>query len=88
MTTWATFQVFDEGTPVFARYSKPCDSFDSREDNLGVIERFICLLYDRASTVEDVNDCQRKVLTYRGRSVDDIPPTRDGLVQHIQRAIY
>ena len=80
--------MFDEGTPVFARYSKPCHSFDSREDSLGVIERFICLRYYRASTVEDVNDRRQKVLTNRGRSVDDIPPTRDGLVQHIQEAIY
>ena len=38
--------------------------------------------------MEDVNDCQKKFYTNYGRSVDDIPPTRDALVQHIQRAIY
>ena len=88
LTAWATWQVFDEATPVFARYSKTYHSFDPHEDSVWVIERFTCLLYDRASTVEDVNNCWQKFFTNRGQSVDDIPPTRDALVQHIRRAIY
>ena len=87
-TAWAAWQVFDEATPVFARYSKPCHSFDPQKDSVQVIERFTCLLYDRASTVEDINDCRQKLFTNRGRSVDDIPPTRDVLIQHIKRAIH
>ena len=88
LKAWATWQVFDEATLVFARYSKPCHSFNPHKDSVHIIERFTCLVYDRTSTVEDVNDCQKKLYTNYGRSVDDIPPTRDALVQHIQRAIY
>ena len=88
LTAWATWQVFDEATPVFARYSKPCHSFDPHEDSVQVIEMFTCLLYGRASTVEYVNDCPRKIFTHRGQSVNNIPLTRYALVQHIRRAIY
>ena len=88
LTAWATWQVFDKATPLFPRYSKPCHGFDPHKDNVRVIERFTCLLYDRVSTVEDVNDCRRKLFTNRGQSVDGIPPTRDALVQHIRRAVY
>ena len=83
LTAWATWQVFVEATSMLAIYSKPCHSFDPHEDSVRVIRRFTCLLYDRASTVENVNGCRRNYFTNRGRSVDDIPPTRDALVQHI-----
>ena len=88
LKAWATWQVFDEATLVFARYSKLCHSFNPHKDSVHIIERFTCLVYDRTSTAEDVNDCQKKLYTNYGRGVDDIPPTRDALVQHIQRAIY
>ena len=38
---------------------------------------------DKTTTVEDVNDCRRKLFKNRVQSVDDIPPSRDALVQHI-----
>ena len=84
---WATWQVLDEGTPVFARYSKPCHSFNPYKDSVQVIERFTCLRYDGASAVEDANNCPRKLFTNRGRSVDDIPLTSIALVQHIRGAL-
>ena len=88
LKAWATWQVFDEVTVVFVRYSKPCHSFSPHKDSVQVIERFTCLVYDRTSTVEDVNDCQQKLYINYVQSVDDIPPTRDALIQHKQQAIY
>ena len=83
LTAWAAWQVFDEATPMFTRYSTPCHSPDPHEDSVQVFDGFTCLLYYRASTVEDDNNCRRKFFKSRGRSVDEFPATRDALAQHI-----
>ena len=57
------------------------------EDDVSLIERFVILLYDVTSSVSDINTCRRELFTRKGRSVENIPPTKDALSQHIRRAM-
>ncbi|KAG7162906.1 hypothetical protein Hamer_G025061, partial [Homarus americanus] len=55
---------------------------------LSTLERFIVLLYDRTSTCCDVNVLRKKLFSRKSRSLEDLPPTRAALEQHIKRAAY
>ena len=57
------------------------------DDEMRVLERFVILLYDRASTCSDINECRRILFTKKGRTVEAIPPTKDALKLHIFRAM-
>lgn len=52
---------------------------------LGIIQRFVVLLYDSRSKLTSVNDC-RWTLFKKDRAIEAIPPTLDALEQHIKRA--
>ena len=52
-----------------------------------VLERYVVLLYHKTPNLSDVNSCRRELFC-NGRSIDDIPPTREALLQHIQRSGY
>ena len=46
------------------------------------------LLYDRTSSLEDINQARKHLFAQKGRSIENIPPTKAALVQHIKRAVY
>jgi len=49
---------------------------------------FTILLYDRTSSVVNVDEPRKQLFTKKGRAMDAIPPTRAALVQHNQSALY
>ena len=51
------------------------------------IERFVVLLYDRSRESLRVNAARKALFTWKGRSIDNIPPS-SALQQHIKRAAY
>ena len=55
---------------------------------MNIIERYIVLLYDRTSKLGDVNECRRVLFAKKGRSNENLPPTKDALIQHVKRAVY
>ena len=57
------------------------------DDAMNIIERFVVLLFDRTSTCDKVNDARRKLFP-RKNSVEQIPPTRAALMEHVKRAVY
>jgi len=59
------------------------------EDNcMAVIERFVVLLYDQTSTIEEVNQAGKDLFSKKARSLENIPPTRATLEQHTMRAVF
>ena len=48
----------------------------------------LILLYDRTSSLEDINQAKKHLFAQKGRSIENIPPTKAALVQHIKRAVY
>ena len=55
---------------------------------IGPLERFGVLLYDRTSSLEQVNDVRKQLFTQNGRAIDALPPTRGALIEHAKRAAY
>ncbi|KAG7172794.1 hypothetical protein Hamer_G007036 [Homarus americanus] len=82
----ATCNAFPEVTTAFLSLaSTPSELPDGV---LSTLERFIVLLYDRTSTCCDVNVLRKKLFSGKSRSLEDLPPTRAALEQHIKRAAY
>ena len=63
------------------------DTRDIRDEDLKNLEHYVVLLYDRSSSLEEVDDCRRSLFTTKGRNIESIPPTKDALIQHSRRAL-
>ncbi|KAK3746528.1 hypothetical protein QZH41_007370 [Actinostola sp. cb2023] len=55
---------------------------------LAVIERFIILLYDRTSNLTEVNMARQYLFSKKSRNLENIPPTKEALLQHIKRSAF
>jgi len=85
LTAWETWNVYNEVTEAF--YDLSCKpSLELIEHYSPQIERFIVLIYDRASESENVNDARKYLFTQKGRSMDAIPPTQSSLLCHVKRS--
>lgn len=62
-------------------------SGELEQDDFDMIQRYVVLLYDRASPCTDVNTCGRMLFTAKGKDVEQMPPTEDALKQHLLRAM-
>ena len=58
------------------------------EESINEIERFVVLLYDRTSNLSTVHAARQHLFSRGSRSLENIPPTRAALIQHIKRAVY
>lgn len=72
-------------TDVFLRLSTPPCHLISADR--AVLERFVVLLYDKASNCLDMNSARRYLFTKKGRQIESIPPTSEALLQQIERAV-
>ena len=82
---WDTWKTFDEVTLAFCALASTPSSVDGP---LEVQERFVVLLYDRASTEEKVNAARKQLFSHKGRSMDCLPLTQAALVERTRRAAY
>ena len=55
---------------------------------MSVLERFVVLLYDKTSDQVSVNDARKQLFTQKSRSMENKPPTKGSIVQHIKHASY
>lgn len=53
-----------------------------------IVERFVVLLYDRASTKNRVNEACQQLFAQKETGLDAIPPAQAALLQHTKRAAY
>ena len=67
-------------------HSQP--TIEDVNDNMAVIERFVCLMYHSATSRIEVNKCCRHLFTKKGRPLEGLPPTAEALHQHTLRAVY
>ena len=52
------------------------------------IERFVVIMYDCTSAIQNVNDARQKLFAQQGRLLENIPPTSAALRQHLLRAVF
>lgn len=53
-----------------------------------LIKRFVVLMYDRVSEASTVNEARKQLFTQKSRAIENLPPTKAVLVQHIKRTCY
>lgn len=76
-TARSTWKSYPEVTPAL-RLSKACVS-----RILPTLERFVVLIYDRCSTENGVNSARQTLFAQKNREIENIPPTKDALPQHV-----
>ena len=54
------------------------------DDCMGETERFVALLYSRTSQLLTVNAARKQLFSYRNRKLENLPPTRAALYQHVK----
>ena len=52
-----------------------------------VVEQFVVLLYERTSEITNVNEARRRLFPKK-KMLDNIPPTKAALEQHLKRAVF
>jgi len=54
-----------------------------KDEDAAMLECFTILLYNRTSTIINIDSTCHELLTKKGRPMDALPPTKVALVQHI-----
>ena len=85
-TAWEVWKSLPEITEVFKRLSATPD--EVTEADLKELERYVVLLYSRTSQLTDVNEARKHLFSYCNRKLENIPPSRAALLQHVKRAAY
>ena len=84
-SAWLTWKAMEDITSTFLDLINNPSNVDK---NMPAIERFVIVLYDRTSSELDVNHARKVMFAQKGRELERIPPTRDALMLHLQRAVY
>ena len=85
-TGFDIWKSFIEVTPSFSTLLT--DPSELNNDCMSVLEAFFVLLYDRTCTETTVNLARKHIFTTKGRSTDNLPPTRAALLHHTKQAVY
>ena len=83
---WVTWKSFPEVTEAFVELVSVPNELT--EQSMLLIERFVVLMYDRTSETMEVNEARKQLFTQKSRTLENIPPTKAALEQHIKRACY
>ena len=86
---WETWNFFSEATESFLHpVTNPCHPLSSESREFKVIEQFTCLMYDRNTSCEKVNDLRKDLFPRKVQMMQNLPPTQAALIQHTNRSIY
>lgn len=85
-TAWDVWNVYPALTPVLTTLMEMPDVVVD-DACMSTIERFVTLMYDRTSSLSKVNEVRQELFCKKARTLENIPPTRASLVQHVHRAV-
>ncbi|XP_071958245.1 uncharacterized protein [Antedon mediterranea] len=84
--TWNSFPAVTEAFLFMAHH--PFKSLGVNSSQFQLLEEFTCHLYDKTSTLRSVTKLRQDLFSRKARTMDNIPPTQDALLQHSNRSIY
>ncbi len=87
-SAWDTWNVLPEMTDALAHLSNNPPQDRIPDQCMCLVERFVVVMYDRASEAEKVNAARQQLFSKGSRALENIPPTQAALTQHTRRAIY
>ena len=53
-----------------------------------LVERYTVVIYDKSSSLEHVNEARRELYCKNNRTMENLHPTQEALLQHAKRATY
>ena len=86
-TAWDVWKSFPAITTTFQNLSF-FETISISDTDMKQLERFTTLLYDRSSSFTDINAFRKHLFTKKGRTIENLPRTRDALIQHVKRALF
>ena len=88
-TAWEAWRCLPDVTGAFQQIMKyPFCSISEESGLFKLLEHFTVIIYDKTSNLKSVNKCRRTLFCQRGKSMENIPPSKAALLQHAKRAIY
>ena len=88
-TAWNTWKAFDEATETFANLAvEPFLSIEDDSKEVETLERFVIYMYIKSSPLLKVNDARKEIFCKKNQSMENLPPTKNALIQHIKRSVY
>ena len=85
-TIWDVWRSVPNLTALFGHLSQTPQ--EVTDDNMQEIEIFVLLLYSRTSPFATVNAARKQLFSYGNRRLENIPPSRAALLQHVKRASF
>jgi len=61
---------------------------DVNAEHCQLLEPFTILLYDKTSDLEPVDEARKELFCRKAKSMENLPPTLDALMQHLMRVAY
>ena len=88
-SAWEAWNLYPEVTQAFVHMSThPHTPLSVESWIFQFLERFTVVLYDKTSSLESVNEVRRELLCQKNRTMENIPPTQDALLQHSKHVAY
>ncbi len=85
-TVWDVWKSLPNLTSLFSQLSETPDEIT--ESDMEKIERFVVLLYSRTSSIVTVNSVRKQLFSHGNRKLENIPPSKAALLQHVKRASF
>ena len=88
-SAWASWNSYSKATEAFLYITEhPYEPFDLTSSHFLTLERFTVILYHKVSTLLSVNEARRVLFCKKNKSLENLPPTQDALLQHARRAVF
>ena len=88
-TFWRKLKAFPDVLKAFVEIGEnPFRAITLNCETLKLLERFVIIVYYSGSNAEDVNRCRLELFAKKNQDLNNCPPTKDALLQHIKRAVY
>ncbi|KAG1686778.1 hypothetical protein GQR58_008588 [Nymphon striatum] len=88
-TAWQAWKAYKEVTEAFVYIaSNPFEMLDVTSRHFEQLERYCIILYDKTSSFTSVNDTRKELFCKRNKTIENLPPTQDALINHTKRALY
>ena len=85
-SAWLAWSSFQSVTYAFLDLS--LQPVDVSSGTLYKIDRFIVVMYSRKCSASGVNESRKELFAQCSRTMENIPPTKAALLQHVRRAAY
>ena len=83
---WDVWNRFEDVTQVFLLIALTPGELST--DDISKLERFVILLYDKTSELDDANATRKDLFCRKNRQINNIPPTKDALHHHFERVVF